>query len=196
MNNQNLIIDFKDITTESGIDEPVTVQEAKDFMRLEGFVDVDESTTESLSNFSSDDSFISSLITAARKRAEKFLGVSIVFHTWKVLLTNNAGDIELPFGPVQEFTSLTTKDGTAYDEDNIKLRGFDFQILESPTCEKLIAIYDAGYEDVPEEIVLAIKQMVWFWYANRGEDAEVSRVIPAHAEATLWPFKRPWTYVG
>jgi len=56
-----------DITDSSGaITEPVTLQEAKDYMRLTGFVDVGESPTTDLSDFSFDNDLIEDLITAAR----------------------------------------------------------------------------------------------------------------------------------
>ena len=73
MNNQNLIYDIKDITTESGLpEEPVTLQEMKDYLRLEGFVDEEESTTESLSDFTFDDTLINTMISAARQKIEKY----------------------------------------------------------------------------------------------------------------------------
>lgn len=192
MNNQNLIYDIKDITTESTIpDEPVTLQEMKDYMRLEGFTDTDESTTESLSDFAFDDTLITRMIKAARKKVEDYCGVSIVFHTWKVLLKNEAGDIELPYGPVQEFTSLAYSDGTAVGAASIDTIGFDFMMLESPMCDKMTAIYDAGYEECPEELRLAIMQMVYYWYENR-----VIGGIPPVAKQTMSPYKRPWTWLS
>ncbi len=192
MNNQNLIYDIKDITTESGLpEEPVTLQEMKDYLRLEGFVDEEESTTESLSDFAFDDTLINTMISAARQKIEKYCGVSVVFHTWKVLLTNNAGDIELPYGPVQTFTSLTDKNGTAYGESVIVTRGFDFLHLEEPMSDKMTAIYDAGYEDCPDEIRLGIMQQVADWYENR-----IIGVLGARAKHTVSPFKRAWTWLA
>lgn len=195
-NNQNIYWDIKDITTESGIDEPVTLGEMKDYLRLEGFVDEDESTTESLSDFDFDDTLISSFITAARKRAEKYCGISIVFHTWKDCFTNGAGDIEFRYGPIQSITSLAYKDdGTVVDEDNYETTGFDFQTLDTVYSDKMILIYDAGYEEVPEEISLAIKQMVAYWYKNRADESS-KYLVPSQALATLEAFRRPWTYVA
>jgi hypothetical protein len=197
MNNKSEYKDWEDITTESGApDEPITVQEAKDFMKLEGFVDVDESTTESISNFTGDDTFIGQLITAARKKAESFCGISIVFHTWRFLFDNGGANVEMVMGPVRTFLYLKDCNDAVIDAGNYKLRGFGFKYLESPCSKNLTATYDAGYEDVPEGIVTGIKQMVYFWYSNRGEDVEVNRVIPDMAIATLTEFKRGWTYVG
>jgi hypothetical protein len=189
MNNQNLLEDYKDMT--ESFTEPVTLGEMKDYLRLEGFVDTDESTIDVLSDFDSDDELLEDLIKAAREKAEKFAGCSFIAHTWKVLFTNGAGDFELPFGPVTDFTSLAYKNGTAVGAASITMYGFDFQVLDYPRGEKMTAIYEAGYEDCPEEVRLAIKQCVAYWYEKRmvGD-------IPELALATLQPFKRAWTWLA
>jgi hypothetical protein len=188
MNNQNLYIDTKDVTTESGIDEPVTLEEVKDFLRLEGFVDSDESTTEELSNFDFDDDLLTQMITAARKKLEKWLGVSIVFHTWQVQLTNCAGDIEIPYGPIQEITEVTYSNEVTAEYTT---KGFDFKLLVTPKNEDLIIEYEAGYEECPEEISLAIKQCVGVWYEERTIGG-----IPKLALSTASPYKRAWTWLA
>jgi len=198
MNNQNLLLDYKDITDESGDPtEPISLQVAKDYLRLEGWQGEDESGSE----FEFDDDLISVMITAARMKAESFCGISIISHTWKVLLTNCAGDFELPFGPVIELTSIKNKNDD--DISSYKLRGFSFQFLEYPRQELLTLEYTAGYDEVPAEIILAITQMVWYWYNIRGTidatsfQAGISNVmIPEIALATLRPFKRAWTWLA
>lgn len=191
-NNYNNYLDRIDITSESGYpQEPVAIQQVKDYLRIEGFVDADESTTEALSDFEYDDALIADMIVAARRKAEKYCGCSFVFHTWKVLLTNCAGDIELPMGPVREFTQLLDCNDTEIESGSYKLRGFSFMFLECPKQENLTLIYDAGYEDCPEEVCLAIMQMVGYWYENR-----VVGEMPKLAMNTLMAYKRPWTYVG
>lgn len=202
MNNQNLLYDYKDVTTESNVpDEPVTLQEMKDYLRLEGFVDIDESTTESISYFLFDDTLIQNLITAARRKAEVYCGISIVFHSWEVLLKNEAGDSELPFGPVQEITGVFDADDAEITSDSYKFRGFDFKFMCSPMYDYMTVEYDAGYEDCPEEIRLAIKQAVAFWYNNRGQMSEgkfanTNLSLPELALNTLQPYKRVWTWLA
>lgn len=190
MNNQNLIYDIKD-TTVGAFTEPVTLGEMKDYLRLEGFVDTDESTTESLWDFDFDDTLITNMIKAAREKAEKYCGCSFVDHTWKVMFTNGAGDFEFPYGPITSFTSLAYKDGTAVGSDALEMYGYDFQILDYPNSDKMTAIYEAGYEDCPEEICLAIKQMVAYWYENRGTGE-----MPEYALTTMQPYKRAWTWLA
>lgn len=198
MNNQNLILDYQDITDESGDPtEPVTLQQMKDYLRLEGWQGEDESGVE----FDFDDDLITAMIVAARMKVESFCGISIISHEWKVLLNNCAGDIELPFGPVTDLTILKDKNDT--DVSTYKLRGFRFQFLESPKQELLTLEYTAGFDVVPPEIVLGIKQMVWYWYNIRGTidatsfQAGIQEVtIPAIALATIRPFKRTWTWLA
>lgn len=160
-------------------------------MRLEGFVDADESTTSLISSFDYDDTLLTDLIWAAVKKLEKYLGVSICARTWKCQFTNGAGDIELPYGPVTDITSLTYKDGTAVDEDDYETTGFDFLSIDTLFTDRMIIIYEAGYEDLPEEIELAIKQCVYFWYENRESGS-----VPELALNTCRPYKRPWTWLA
>jgi hypothetical protein len=189
LNNQNLIYDIKDET--ESFTEPVTLGEIKEYLRLEGFVDTDESSTESLWDFDFDDTLLTNMIRAAREKAEKFTGCSFIDHTWKVTFSNGAGEFELPYGPVTELTSIAYKDGTAVSESAIESFGFGFMYLECPKGEKMVAEYDAGYEDCPEEVRLAIMQTVAYWYDNRAIGN-----IPELALATLQPFKRAWTWLA
>ena len=41
--NYNLLIDWEDQTEESGITEPLTLAEVKNYLRIEGFIDSTES---------------------------------------------------------------------------------------------------------------------------------------------------------
>ena len=52
--NYNLLIDWEDQTEESGITEPLTLAEVKNYLRIEGFIDSTESIS---SEFDDDDDF-------------------------------------------------------------------------------------------------------------------------------------------
>lgn len=173
MQNYNLVHTVKDITDQSGDPtEPVTVAEAKSYMRLEGLQDVDESLS---TEFAEDDDLIERLIVSARKKLEKLYSISLVPKTLRAVLTNGAGDIEIPQGPVVSITSLTDKSGTAITD--YTLSGYpeleedynDFLQLECPRYEKLILVYEAGYQDVPEGLKDEILRMVCYWYENRAD---------------------------
>ena len=172
MQNYNLS-KVKDITDESGDPtEPVTVEEAKSYMRLEGFQDVDESMA---TEFTEDDDLIERLIVAARKKLELTYGISLVQKTLRATLTNLAGDIEIPQGPVVSITSLTNKSGaeitdyviSGYPEQEDEYN--DFIELECPQYEKMVMVYTAGYQDVPEALKVEILRMVTYWFENRGD---------------------------
>ncbi len=197
MMNVNLILDIKEVIESGSVTEPVSLDQMKDYLRLEGWEGEDESG----SDFEFDDDLLETMITAARKKAESFCGVSIVSHTWKVLLTNCAGDIDLPYGPVQEITEI--KDKNDNDISSYTLRGYEFKFLESPRKELMTLEYTAGYDEVPEEIKLGIMQTVWFWYNNRGtvdsssfSSSVTAQIIPEIGLATLRPFKRAWTWLA
>ena len=102
---------IKDVTDESDLSaEPVTLQEMKDYLRLEGYIDTDESTSESLSDFDFDDNLLTDLIKASREQIEKISASSITLKTWQAVI-NNYKKYELPMGPVQSIVSLINVDG-------------------------------------------------------------------------------------
>src|SRR5687768_16831997 len=110
--NYNAIVSDKDVTDESDISvEPVTVDEFKDYLRLEGYIDTDESTADSLSDFDFDDGLIADIIKAARIKTEKKYNVSLVAKTLEVVITNMCGMQELPFPPIGDIVSLFQEDG-------------------------------------------------------------------------------------
>lgn len=184
MQNYKLVHTVKDITESSGDPtEPVSVDEVKSYMRLEGFQDVDESGS---TPFAEDDELIERLIVAARKKLEKLYGISLVPKTLRAVITNLAGDIEIPQGPVISITSLKDKSGTAiadytitgYTEEEREVEGFefnDFVALECPNYEKMVMIYEAGYTDVPEALKIEILRYVTWLFTYRGDQEKISQ---------------------
>lgn len=120
----NIVVSYSDLEDNSGVDEPVSLQEMKDFIRLEGWAGVD-----STSDFNFDDDLISLLITAARKYIEQMANVSLIEHEYEVILTNGAGRIELPFSPIGEISSVKNHLGT---EETFKTSGNDRKFLVCP----------------------------------------------------------------
>lgn len=177
MQNYNIISGIEDISDESGpASEPVTLPEMKDYLRLGGFIDDDDSTA--IPEFTDDDDLIEEMITAARQALEEELGSSIIQHSWKATgVTNLAGEIQLPYGPVTEITSVLDCNGDAIDHtdsDEVKLQG-DF--LKYPNQEDMIIEYTAGYASgkLPKPIVVEIKRMVAYMYENRGDEVASGR---------------------
>lgn len=179
MQNYNLVHTVKDITDSSGDPtEPVSVAEVKSYMRLEGFQDVDESDS---TQFDDDDDLIETLIVTARKRLEKLYRISLVPKTLRAVITNLAGDIEIPDGPVNTITEIRDRYGnlittytiTGYTEDETTYE--DFITLECPNYEKMVIEYDAGYEDVPDPLKVEIMRYVTWLYTYRGDQEKIEQ---------------------
>lgn len=271
----NQVIDILDVTSESDvITEPVTLQEMKDFLRVEGFgtdassitpatplsltldegdtsiqnaalidatiltlaregtvytksntvgnlkfthnattgvvafetagqaggetiaIDYGTTTTGDENNvFDFDNDLIEELITSAREGLEKFTGWSLVPHTWKVLLTNLAGDIELPYSNGVDLTvsggvldSIVDYNGN--DIDDYTVRGSQFLILEDPLQEKMTVNYSV-VPTVPKRLKQAIMRDVAYYYENRndapGELSKQAQVLAMkYQRASTW----------
>lgn len=189
---RNEIHDVADITVNSGeIEEPVTLQEMKDFMRIEGF----ESDNESgVMAFTSDDALIEELITSAREGLERWCGISIIRHRWQALFTNGIGNTELPYSNNATIVSLTNSDSVAIEEANYVARGTSFKYLASPYQCNMTIVYDAGWdaEDVPKRLKQAIMRDVAFHYENRNDKA--GEIAP-QAMVLASSFKRVSTWL-
>jgi uncharacterized phiE125 gp8 family phage protein len=189
MNKYNLLIDYKDVTADSDITEPLTVQEVKDYLRLEGFIDDSESLS---SDFTDDDTLIGELITSARVRLEDYTGLSFIPKTMEIEFTNLAGNFVIPFGPVTEITTLTYSDEdltaiTEYTTTN------NLSKLKTPLNENMIMTYEAGYATLPKGLKLAmLKQIAWD-YTNRG-DERTDLAMDAMVQASS--YKEVGTWLG
>lgn len=149
--------------------------------------------------FDFDNDLITEMIIASRKRLEEWLGISIVRHTWRVLITNLNGDVEIPMSNNWTIVSLIKYDGTVVDidDDNThKGYGEDELYLDYPRCEKMTIEYDAGFEEdeVPEPIRLAIKRDVAYHYENRNDQSVNS--ISNLAMNTVSSYKKVSTWLA
>lgn len=173
MQNYNIILGIEDISNESGpVTEPVSLQEMKDYLRLGGFVDDNDSTA--IPAFTDDDDIIEELITGSRQALEEELGISIIEHTWQAKgVTNLAGDILLHYGPVTEITSVLDSEGDAIDHTDVDLVKVQGDFLKYPNQCDMTIEYTAGYaaDKLPKAIVTEIKRMVAYQYENRGDVA-------------------------
>jgi len=130
---------------------------------LEGFVDDLESTP---SDFDDDDAFIEVLITSARMSLEEYTGLSFIPKTWEIELTNLAGNIELPFGPVNSITSVEDTEGNTLTYTTTS----GLKRLKTPLRENVVVTYEAGYASAPSWVKLAILNEAGFRYMNRGDE--------------------------
>jgi uncharacterized phiE125 gp8 family phage protein len=171
--------------------EPVTLDEAKAHLRVD--------TTD-------DDALITSLISAARARAEWHTSRAFVTQSWTLWLDAwpCSGMVEIPLPPLQSVASVTAY---AMDDSATVLDAATYQIDTASSPARLIlkpntslpvnlrrvnavaVAFTAGYgeaADVPAPIGEAILKLVANFYVNRG-DAEA--VTPAEALALLAPYR-------
>lgn len=180
----NAIHNVEDVSGSGGVTEPVTLQEAKDYLRLSGFQPDDDSPAD---NFDFDDDLITSMIVEARKWSEQYTGVHLVPKTLQVTLTNGVGMMRIP-GPVSGTITWNDQDGGSITA--ARMIGAIFPKIESNSTARQVLQYDAGYgTDCPDWAKNAIKAYVAWAFENRGD---VDAGSPERAAAIL----RPYRYLG
>lgn len=184
----NLLIDWEDQTIESGIVEPLTVAEVKNYLRLEGFIDDQDSLS---TDFDDDNTLIADLITSARVRLEEYTGLSFVPKDWKIEFTNGAGNFAIPFGPVISINEIKDSEGNTI---NSYSHSFTKAILYEPMYEGMTMEYAAGYTTLPKGLKEAMYKEVAYRYINRGDiNAEG---LSKEAENLASIYKQPMTWLG
>lgn len=183
--NYNAIHNVEDITGSGDVTEPVTLQEVKDYLRMEGFSFDDDSPAD---EFDYDDLLIASMIVEARKWCEQFTGIHFVPKTLQVTLTNGVGMMRIP-GPVTGTITWTDQDSASITAG--RLIGALFPKIESNSCDRQVLQYEAGYGlDCPDWAKNAIKAYVADHYEHRGDDKAPARNEDAAA------ILRPYRYLG
>lgn len=167
--NYNALFDIIDVTDESTGDEPVTVQEFKDYLRLEGYIDVDESTADDLSDFDFDDALIAKIIKKARIRVEKRHNVSLVAKTLQGTLTNLCGMAELLYPPIGDIVSLYDEDENEIESTDYKIIGSYKKFLKYPCYKNMVITYETLASD--EDYSIEILREAAYMYENRGDDS-------------------------
>lgn len=187
--NYNAIISVQDVTDESGVfEEPVSVDEMKDYLRLEGYVDLDESTSDDLSNFDFDDMLIAELIKAGRQLMEEKAGISILPKTIEAVITNLCGMIELPYGPITSITTLLDCEGTEITSVSYRVIGNNRRYLAYPCYANMTITYETGFESLPKGIKIDLMRLVAYMYENRGDDPSIaafaSQLVKSYSRKT------------
>lgn len=181
----NHIYNVDDISNESGeATEPVTLQEMKDYLRLEG--SEDESPGD---EFDFDDDLLSELITEGRIWVEKLTGLHLIPKDLQVVALNQAGGIELP-GPVTGTIVIKDLESETVDSDTYTFIGSTFPKLQTMFWDKIILEYEAGYTPttIPKGLKGSIKAYVAFFYERRGDDNE--KAFPETAARKARPYRR------
>jgi uncharacterized phiE125 gp8 family phage protein len=194
MQNYNQIHDSWHTSSDSpGITLPVTVTEMKAYMRLEGFADELESTSDV--SFDTDDDLIEEEVIAATERLEKYTGLSFYPKEFRVVLTNLAGNIELPHGPHGDLIAAyyDGDDDTDVSED-FTLTGSEFKKIKCPRSCNMTVDYSCGYgrpdtPTLPRSLKKAVMAEALYRYEHRGDELEDTGICKA-ALRLADPFKR------
>lgn len=189
--NYNLLIAISDQTTDSGIfEEPVGIDEVKSYLRLEGFIDNQESLA---TDFDDDDVLISELITSARLRLEEFTGLSFMPKKWEIEFDNYAGNFEIPMGPVTQVFELLDSEGNVIEATDYKLT-VNKSALKYPTWGEMQMTYEGGYANLPKGLKEAMFKEIAYRYINRG-DINVDG-LSKEAQILAAPYKQTLTWLG
>lgn len=161
--------------------EPLTTAEAKTHLNISG---------------TSQDTYVSTLITTARRQVEKYLNRALITQSWKVYYDHWHYELMIPFGslqivgaspgPASPVVKYYDIDGTLQtwassnywtvtttDPGRI-IRAYDvtFPELQYGRPDAIEIAFTAGYgvaADVPEDIKHAMKLLITNYYENRGD---------------------------
>ena len=171
--------------------EPVTLSEAKAHLKVDT---------------AADDALITSLIVAARARAEWHTGRALVTQSWTLWLDAwpQSGLVEIPLPPLQSVTQVrvyapddtpSVLDASSYQLDAssapARLTGkINFAPPTNLRAVNAVEIaFTAGYgaaSTVPQPVKQAILQIVADLYANRGDEADI---VSSAVQALLAPYR-------
>ena len=126
-------------------EEPVSLAEAKAFLRLDG---------------TAEDGLVTSLVAAARLHVESITGRALITQTWRLVLPCVAGLlVALPVVPA--IALVDAPDGAVLQGD---------AVLLAEAVDELAVDYTAGYggaADVPADLKQAVLALVAYWYEHR-----------------------------
>lgn len=154
-------------------DEPVTLEEVKRHLNL--LFD-----TEGSAEFDDDDTYLFDLVRQCRESVEQTIGVSMAVKTYKAILRNECGGIEIPFGPIAEIISVVDKEGNVLASGtDYSVRGSGFKWIEQPCVDYLEVYYTSGYTQatIPSGLKRALLEEIAFRYNHRGDAMNVTANI-------------------
>ena len=173
--------------------EPLTLVEAKNWVKVTD---------------GADDALLQSLIVSARLAVEGATNRLLITQQWRLTLDAWPlnGALPLPLTPVRSISRVRVLDGGGVARD-LSLSLFTVEAsldrarivrgspLVAPGVARggisidLVAGYGDASSAVPEALRLAMRHIIAFWYANRGDgDAGVSG-LPVSVTAMLAPYR-------
>lgn len=163
-------------------EEPLTVSQAKTFLRIE---------------HTADDDAISRAITAARLSAEQYIRSVLLPQTWEYSVGNPAcPKVYLPWGPAQSITSIvaTAENGTSttLDAGRYRLSVDGYAVLIEPfsSVDMLTIRYVAGLANSVSQLPASILQGMLHHITVMLENRNGNTPLPMQAIACYEPFRR------
>lgn len=165
--------------------EPVTLDEAKAHLRLDG---------------TAEDSYVESLISAARSHVEAACSRAIMPQTWRGVF-NSFASVRLSGGNVREIVEINYYDATNTQqvfEDFYAVLGDNPTIQPKDGWPAIYSRVDAvtvdiavGYEQVPEAIKQAILLLVAHWFNHREAVSIGAPVatVPMAVDSLIFPYR-------
>ncbi len=164
------------------ITEPVTLTQAKAFMRVE---------------HTADDVAITTAITAARQSAEHYLRFLLLPQTWEYSVANPSDNtLRLPVGPAQSIASITllNEAGTSSTMNaanyRLSVSGFSVLFVNAPLIEKLTVQYSASSYANVAAIPAMIVQGILHHVAVMMENRDGAVALPVQSIACYQPYRR------
>jgi hypothetical protein len=141
--------------------EPLSLDEIKEHLSL-------KFDTSGSYQFNDDDNYLQTLGRVARELLEQYTGLSFMEKGLRSIVRNECGNIEIPFGPVNDVTAVFDKDGNDITSSAV-IRGLKFKWVVSPCSDYLVIEYLAGYSELPFPLKQAMLEEIAYRYENRGD---------------------------
>lgn len=173
---------IRDVTTTvEPVSEPITLAQAKNYLKVD---------------FDDDNDLITSLIASARVRLEKYAGVAMSARTLQVVAYVDEF-IELPYAPLNNITKVEYWDNGTWVEMSVG----DYYILGT-TYKKIYMVannrmeyrftYTCGYSTIPQPMITALYKLIADLYDYRESSVEDSKPNSniTSAYELIKPYKR------
>jgi len=165
------------------ITEPITLVEAKNYLRVD---------------YNEDDDLIEALITSSRVRLEQYAGVAMTPRTLQVIAYVDEL-IELPYCPIgtildveylsgSDWVGLGESDYIAIGVNTMKIVPVGFYSMEFRFT------YTCGYNDVPSSMKTAVYKLLSDLYEYRESSVESSK--PSANLMTAYELMRPFKRIN
>lgn len=136
-----------------------------------------------------EDDYLSTLIDVATAYIDGSRGVGIALNpqTWTLRLEDwpPRRKLQIPLGPVRRIIAIIAE-GVELDPSQYTVRGDRLRILNSRTITDLEIEFEAGHDQVPADILHAVRLIVGHLYAHREATTEAAlSTVPFAVDAIL-----------